>query len=108
MTKEEFPALAQFCSAYFHQDWDLEAPDPLLIIRNYLQEETISQVQQTIAEIEKLLSFNLEPETLKMFLESDLKCYYNPTAYGISHSDWLLWVQISLKQGISTRIPLSA
>lgn len=108
MTKKQFSALAQFCSAYFHQDWDLEASDALLIIRNYLKDETISQVQQTIEEIEQLLSLNLEPEPLKNFLEFDLNCYYNPTSYGISHSDWLLWGQISLKQGISIRIPLSA
>ncbi|VXD24095.1 conserved hypothetical protein [Planktothrix serta PCC 8927] len=108
MTEQQFPALAQFCSAYFHQDWDLEAPDALGIIRNYLKDESISQVQQTIKEIEQLLSLNLETEKLKNFLESDLKCYYNPRVYNISHSDWLLWVQISLKQGVFTRIPLLA
>jgi hypothetical protein len=47
MTEQQFPALAQFCSAYFHQDWDLEAPDALGIIRNYLKDESISQVQQS-------------------------------------------------------------
>jgi hypothetical protein len=108
MTEQQFPALAKFCGAYFHQDWDLEAPDALGVIRNYLKDESISEVQQTIQEIELLLSLKLEPEPFKNLLESDLNCYYNPAAYGISHSDWLLWVQISLKQGVSTRIPLSA
>ncbi|NER38274.1 MAG: hypothetical protein F6J93_30685 [Oscillatoria sp. SIO1A7] len=108
MNKEKFPTLAQFCSAYFHQDWDLEAPDSLGIIRNYIKEESNERVQQVIKEIEQLLCLYLETEQIKKILEDELKCYYNPTAYGISHSDWLLWVQISLKQGVSTIVPRSA
>ena len=99
MTQQKFPALAQFCGAYFHQDWELEASDALGVIRNYLKEESRTQVQQTIQEIEQLLSLNLEPAALTNLLESELNCYYIPPAYGISHSDWLLWVQISLRQG---------
>ena len=106
MTQEKFPSLAQFCSAYFHQTWDLEAPNALGVIHNYLHDESISQVQQTIKEIEKVLALYLETEQLHKFLENDLKCYYNPTVSGISYSDWLLWVQISLKQGVATKIPL--
>ena len=103
MTPEEFPSLAQFCTAYFHQDWDLEAPNALGVIHNYLQDESNSQVEQTIKEIEYMLALSVETEQLSNFIENKLKCYYNPRVYGISHSDWLLWVQISLKQGVSTK-----
>jgi len=108
MTKEQLPALAQLCGAYFHQDWDLEAPDALGVIRNYLKDESISQTLQTIEEIDRLVSLNLEPQQLKNLLESELNCYYNPAVYGISHHSWLLWVQISLKQAVSKEIPLTA
>jgi len=86
----------------------LEAPDALAVISNYLKDESLEQVEATIKEIEHLLSQNLATEQLKNLLECELNCYYNPTAYNISHSDWLLWVQISLKQGISIRSPLLA
>ena len=108
LTKKQLPAIAQMCRTYFHQEWNLEAPDALGVIRNYIKNESISQMLQTIEEIDRLLSLNLEPEQLKNLLESDLNCYYNPAVYGISHYSWLLWVQISLKQAISTEIPLSA
>ncbi len=103
MTKEQLqlPALTGLCGAYFHQNWDYEAPDALGVIRNYLKGEPISQIKKTIEEIDRLFSLNLEPEQLKKLFESELKCCYNPTVYGISHHSWLLWVQISLKQAVS-------
>ena len=110
MTKQQFPLLAQFCGAYFHQNWDLEAPDALAVIRNYIKDKSIFQVQQTINEIERLLLLSryIDTEQLTKIIEYDLQCYYNPTAYGISLRDWLIWVQISLKQGTSKAIALSA
>ncbi len=80
----QFPALAQFCSAYFYQDWNLEAPNALGIIRNYFKDESNLQVQQTIKEIGHLLSLNLKTDELQNFLEYDLKCYYNPRVCNIS------------------------
>lgn len=108
MIAEKLPRLAQFFGAYFHQDWDVEAANALGVICNYLKEEPISTVQQSIKEIEQLLAMNLDEEPLKNLLQSDLSCYYDPTIYGISHSDWLHWVQASLKQGTSGMMALSA
>lgn len=108
MNTENFPGLAQFCSSYFHQDWNLEAPDALGLIHNYLEDEPITQVQQTLEDIENLLTQNLEPNQLKAMIVFEFSCYYDPTVYGISYADWLLWVQISLKQGIASKLALSA
>lgn len=107
MNMDSFPALAQFCSCYFHQDWNLDAPDALGAIHNYLQDEPITEVQQTIKDIENLVTQNFEPHQLKEIMVFELSCYYDPTVYGISYSDWLLWVQISLKQGIASKLALS-
>lgn len=107
MINDKLPTLAQFFGAYFHQGWDVEAHDALGVIRNYLDDEPTSIVQQTIKEIEQLLTINLDEEQLKNLLESNLSCYYDPTVYGISHSDWLHWIQVSLKQGTSGTVVLS-
>lgn len=107
MNIDRFPALAQFCSCYFHQDWNLDTPDALGVIHNYLQDEPITQVQQTIEDIEQLVTQNFEANQLKEIMVFELSCYYDPTIYGISYADWLLWVQISLKQGIASKLALS-
>lgn len=56
MIVDQLPNLAQFFGAYFHQDWDLEADDALGVIRNYMKETNFPSTQQTIKEIEQLIT----------------------------------------------------
>lgn len=101
MTANKFPYLFQFFGAYFHQDWDLEAQEDEGIIRNYLQESSLTAVKQTITEITQLLAMNFSEKRLKKFLIHELGCFYNPTSKGISYQDWLLWIENFIKKETS-------
>ncbi|MCT7950480.1 contact-dependent growth inhibition system immunity protein [Ancylothrix sp. C2] len=105
MIREQLPTLAHFFGAYFHQDWDLEAPNAEGVIRNYLQDEPFISVQQTITEINQLLEMKFSEDELKNILLFDFHCNYDPTFDGISYQDWLCWIQTFLKQTSQKSLP---
>jgi hypothetical protein len=89
MTEKRYPELEQLFGAYFHQDWDLEGPDDQAILARYLEESSETDLQQAIAELQRLLDEPMEENELGDFLLRELGSYYYPMAEGKSYREWL-------------------
>lgn len=83
-----FPALQNFLSAYFHQDWAVEHDTPQAVVDYYTEGESQQQVAQLRAELERLLEQDLDEDDLAQQVQA-LGSEYDPGVDGGSYRDWL-------------------
>lgn len=95
-TIQRFPALAHLCGAYFHQDWMVDDPDLVSVIRRFRGEHSRRKLRATVGDIESLLVIGLDEQALQSLLES-LGCAYDPGRDGLTYQDWLCQVRDQLK-----------
>jgi len=81
-------ALKQFFSSYFHQDWRYDAQTTTEVVHEYKRTATPSDIRQLRKAIINYID-QKDERTLKISLESELGCYYLPSADGISARVWL-------------------
>src|SRR3546814_13867917 len=84
----DFPALENFLSAYFHQDWRVEHDAPDAVVSSFLDGEDAEQVAAVRAELARLSAQDLGEEALGNRMRV-LGCEYDPTLGGGSWRDWL-------------------
>src|SRR3546814_17108366 len=60
----DFPALENFLSAYFHQDWRVEHDAPDAVVSSFLDGEDAEQVAAVRAELARLSAQDLGEEAL--------------------------------------------
>src|SRR3546814_14100256 len=60
----DFPALEDFLSAYFHQDWRVEHDAPDAVVSSFLDGEDAEQVAAVRAELARLSAQDLGDEEL--------------------------------------------
>lgn len=100
MTRDDFPHLTHFLSAYFHQDWTVESPDATAVIHAYLRGEPTASVKATAQEVEQLLNASLDEVHLRTFLLDELGCYYDPRSESLSTKEWLRGVLTELESSL--------
>ncbi|TWI06142.1 hypothetical protein IP90_00406 [Luteimonas cucumeris] len=83
-----FPALQNFLSAYFHQDWAVEHDSPQAVVDYYLEGESERQVAQLRDEIARLLAQDLDEDTLASLVQ-ELGSEYDASQDGGTYRDWL-------------------
>jgi hypothetical protein len=97
--RERFPALARFFGLYFHQDWDIEAPDDQGLVRLFLirapDESTAEDVRR---ELDDFLSATPDADLDETLLQS-FGCAYNPERHGLTTRAWLERVRGFLADG---------
>jgi hypothetical protein len=84
----DFPALENFLSAYFHQDWRVEHDAPDAVVSSFLDGEVAEQVAEVRAELARLSAQDLGEAALGNRMRV-LGCEYDPTLDGGSWRDWL-------------------
>lgn len=84
----DFPALENFLSAYFHQDWRAEHDAPDAVVSYFLDSEDDEQVAEVRAELARLWAQELDEAALAGKLRA-LGSEYDPTLDGRSWHDWL-------------------
>lgn len=97
--KEQFPNLFQLLGGYFHQDWCCDDPDAEAVLRRFMNDATPGDVQAVVDDIDRLLGGNLTDDQLKRIVGFGCYYYYDPTADGMSHTEWFRWVQNQLRIG---------
>src|SRR3546814_17190046 len=60
----DFPALENFLSAYFHQDWRVEHDAPAAVVSSFLDGEDAEQVAAVRSELARLSAQDLGEEAL--------------------------------------------
>jgi contact-dependent growth inhibition (CDI) system CdiI-like immunity protein len=84
----DFPALENFLSAYFHQDWRVEHDTPDALALSFIDGEDDTQVGEVRNELARLASMDLEEAALGDRLRG-LGTEYDPTREGGSWRGWL-------------------
>lgn len=84
----DFPALRNFLSAYFHQDWAVEHDTPGAVVDYFVEGESALQVAQLRDEIARLLEQGLDEDELAGQVR-DLGSEYDPTQDGGNYQEWL-------------------
>ena len=95
MSQNLYPQLGQFFSGYFPQHWeslykwDNQEPDYRQIIDLFIQEASDSILQQTIKELEHLISQNYNEDELHKLLSFTLGLSIFVSALSMTYRAWL-------------------
>jgi hypothetical protein len=84
-----YPQLAHLAGAYFHQDYDLDAPAPAGIIRNFLDGEEPAAIRELAAEVRGLLESGMTESQIGDLWIKTLQSSYEPAKDGLTYRAWL-------------------
>jgi len=84
----DFPALENFLSAYFHQDWRSEHDTADAVVAYFVDSEDDEQLAEVRADLARLSAQDLDEIALANRLR-DLGSEYDPTLDGSTWRDWL-------------------
>lgn len=80
--------LSYLAASYFHEDYDLEAPTPLDVIRVFALNEPREDVQQLAEEVRSLIASRSEAELKEAWLNT-YDAYYEPDRRdGMTYRQW--------------------
>lgn len=96
--KTLYPCLHVLFSGYFHQDWEKASPASDDIILRYLAESSSTSIALVLGELTILLSHARPEKSLHSALMS-LGCFYNPGIDGLTFTQWLRGLHLTLQAG---------
>jgi hypothetical protein len=99
-----FPSLADFLSAYFHQDWidENKSSSWERVVAAYAHDVGHEKLASTHVELSLLIAS--DRGDLKQFLIDGLGCYYCPEAHGQKTLDWLEQVCVALERAKKIKV----
>jgi len=84
----DYPALENFLSAYFHQDWRSEHDTADAVVAYFVDSEDDEQLAEVRADLARLSAQDLDEVALANRLRA-LGSEYDPTLDGSGWRDWL-------------------
>jgi hypothetical protein len=93
-----YPRLAYLASAYFHQDYDLDAPTPAGIIASFLDGEEPAAATELAEEITSILGSDMTETQIGALWATELHASYEPAKDGLTYRAWLTTVLSALKR----------
>lgn len=83
-------SLEDFFGGNFHQDWVIEAVDPIEVVKKFKLHSTTSECEQIARDIEaRLLQSSLSDAELSTKLYKEFGCEYDPSLDGKRTREWL-------------------
>jgi hypothetical protein len=99
----ELERLRQFFGAYFHQDWDADAPNADGIIDRFLSDHPNGQELASLAALIDACAETQRGEAeLEQALSTELWCSFVPSSAGLRASEWLRHVSTRLRAAVKT------
>jgi hypothetical protein len=89
MIRRKFPELEQLLGCYFHQDWTDEFDEDALVLKAIIKSESKDRLAVAVSELDVLLNLGLSEAELSLVLVSQLGCYFDPGAKGLTCLQWL-------------------
>lgn len=80
--------LMHLAQAYFHQDFDLEAPTPLDVVRLFATTEPPAAVDELVSDIESILGSSMTEKEMRQLWIGEYGAAYDPLADGIEYRRW--------------------
>lgn len=87
-----YPKINYLAQAYFHQDYDLEADNPIAIISLFRGRESSEMAEELNAEIASILASRADESRLASIWLDEAGACYDPREDGMSMHDWLIRV----------------
>jgi hypothetical protein len=100
MTNDE-QSLADFLTAYFHQDWSMDSTDWRGVVNLFLKDAPAPETLQAIVHALRHLSESESDDALAQRLLKEFGCYYYPGAAPGAFRDWLLELASVLHRAVS-------
>ena len=91
------PALENFLSAYFHQDWSMEHDTADGVLEAYLGSEADAEIVAVRDDLARLAGEQLDEAALGARLRG-LGSEYDPTRDGVSWQGWLDRLQAAFRR----------
>jgi len=82
-----YEAMRQFGQAYFHQDFDLDAPTPVGVVRRYAHRASRARREELGQEIESALG-TLDAAGLENLWLDQCEAEYDPAEDGLTYREW--------------------
>ncbi len=100
MNEKDLPNLSQFLGAYFNQDYDIcFSPALGKVVDIFIGHAKSSELRDTLAELDKLLSMGLSEQELDEACHV-LGCDIRPVREGLTYYQWLGGVRTQLAKGL--------
>jgi hypothetical protein len=93
----DYPALAQLCGGYYHQDWRQEHASPDEALRAFVRDASPETVSAAAGDIDRLLAAGFGDAALASLLADGLDCNYVAETDGLNASAWLANVRGELR-----------
>lgn len=90
MKSQNFPELAQFFGAYFHQDCLVDDPTDIAIVHRFVTNEPPEFVSAVHKELVALHAQEVNEDVLTRVITRDFGAFYNPRPSGLSYQQWLV------------------
>jgi hypothetical protein len=91
--------LMHLAQAYFHQDFDLEAPTPLDIVDLFVAGEPQAAVDELVSDLRSLMDSAMTNADMRGLWINDYGASYDPMAEGIEYRRWFTDILERLPQG---------
>ena len=102
MTKEQL-SLKNFMSAYFHEDWMLDAKSTHEVVSRFVRDQETSGLKDVVHALRGMLTRGDDDATLSKRLFSEFGAYFDPRGSGESTSGWLDSLANQIESAIKTR-----
>jgi hypothetical protein len=97
-------SLKEFLSAYFHEDWALDARSPRDVVAKFFHYERSVDVLRSIAEaLRALIDSDADDSTLSERLFREFGGYFDPRGDGESTRGWLISLAEEFEREIARR-----
>lgn len=98
-----YPQLRHFARAYFHQDWDLEAPTALGVVQNFKANVHPDVTAALTSEIRSILDSGMTDDEIGDLWLKTCRAEYLPSADGMTYRSWLAAVMDVLSETDASR-----
>lgn len=99
-----YQSLKEFLSAYFHQDWNLEAKSPGEVVAQFFRDQTsVDELRRIVRALRELIDTGEPDEILSTRLFRDFCSFFDPRGVGESTRKWLISLANDFDREIAKR-----
>jgi hypothetical protein len=80
--------LMHLARAYFHQDYDLEAPTPLEVVKLFVSAEPSAAVIELESDLREVLSLSMSEARMRSLWIDEYSASYDPASEGVQYRQW--------------------
>jgi CdiI immunity protein len=85
---QTYHQLMHLAQAYFHQDFDLDAPTPLDVVHLFAAGEPAAAVIELVSDLESVLSSAMTDKELRELWIDEYGASYDPLVDGSQYRQW--------------------